>query len=106
MIFVQHAGAFVGDGSALTGMETGQWSEGGGGIFYDGGNIGIGTTTPGAKLEVAGTIRATGLEISGSLSLPGSDLIFLNLPDARTSPADADLETVVVDKATGRLYMQ
>ena len=70
------------------------------------GNVGIGTTEPVAKLDVAGTIRATGLDISGSLSLPGSDLIFLNLPDARTSPPGSDLETVVVDKATGRLYMQ
>ncbi len=70
------------------------------------GNVGIGTTTPGAKLDVAGTIRATGLDISGSLSLPGSDLTILNLPDARTSPPGSDLETVVVDKATGKLYMQ
>jgi len=68
--------------------------------------VGIGTTEPGATLDVNGTIKATGLDINGPLSLPGSDLVFLNLPNARTAPADADLETVVVDKATGKLYMQ
>ena len=33
---------------------------GGGALYYYNGNVGIGTTSPGAKLEVAGNIRATG----------------------------------------------
>ena len=34
--------------------------------------VGIGTTEPGATLDVNGTIKATGLDINGPLSLPGS----------------------------------
>lgn len=30
----------------------------------------------------------------------------VNLPNATTAPAGADLEAVVIDKKTGRLYMQ
>jgi len=35
-------------------------TSGGGALYYSGGNVGIGTTNPGAKLEVAGQVKITG----------------------------------------------
>ncbi len=70
------------------------------------GNVGIGTINPSEKFEVNGTIKSIGLEVSGPLKIQADKLIFQNLPDARTAPADADLESVVIDKSTGKLYMQ
>ena len=71
-----------------------------------GGNVGVGTKNPTAKLEVVGTIKATGLAISGPLSFPGNELVLAGIPVARTAPEDADLETVLVDRKTGKLYLQ
>ena len=39
------------------------------------------------------------VDVQGGMSISG-------LPDASTAPAGANLENVVVDKATGKLYMQ
>ncbi len=48
-----NATAFVGDGSGLTGISAGKWSDGiGGAIFYNAGNVGIGTTAPSSKLHI------------------------------------------------------
>ncbi len=38
-------------------------------IQPNGGNVGIGTTNPGVKLDVAGGIKATGLQLSDSLNI-------------------------------------
>ena len=49
------AAAFVGDGSQLTGVIAGKWldpEEEAGAIYYTAGNVGIGTTEPGALLDV------------------------------------------------------
>ncbi len=51
------ATAFLGDGSKLTGISTGKWSDGAGGVItYKGGNVGIGTSTPKANLHTVGDL--------------------------------------------------
>jgi hypothetical protein len=54
------SGKYYGDGSELTGISTGKWSDCTGGICYSDGDVGIGTVTPGAKLDIADTATAAG----------------------------------------------
>lgn len=62
---------------------TSQWTNGAGGtIYYSGGNVGIGTTTPSQKLVVAGNVTANGYFHSSDVRLksniitsPGLSLI-------------------------------
>lgn len=53
------------------------WTISGNDIYRLNGNVGIGTTTPGEKLDVAGNIKATGLDIQtpAFVSLGPNDLI-------------------------------
>jgi len=58
------ATSFIGDGSQLTGISgSGQWSEGTGGIYYNGGNVGIGTNTPQHNLEIYSDSSTNNAEI-------------------------------------------
>ncbi|MGB9939417.1 hypothetical protein [Methanosarcina sp.] len=61
---------FVGDGSELTDIKASQWTDVSGGISYSAGNVGIGTTSPLAKLEVNGNINGKAdLFITGNIGI-------------------------------------
>lgn len=70
----------------------------GGGRFIvkTGGNVGIGKSNPETKLDVNGTIQATGLSIQ-TLTIP-------KMPSDRNAPSTAKLQPVVIDTNTGTLY--
>jgi hypothetical protein len=64
------AASFIGDGSQLTGITVGssQWSNvesGPSGVYYNQGNVGIGTSNPEARLDVNGILKVAGKILFG-----------------------------------------
>jgi hypothetical protein len=53
-------GKIYGDGSQLTGLTSSQWTTSGSNIYYNTGNVGIGSASPERTLDIAGNIRASG----------------------------------------------
>ena len=72
-------------------------------FLQPGGNVGIGTGAPTAMLDVNGTIKGTGLEISGPLNFDAQHLTISNLT---TPPAGVHTTDLVVDVSTGKVYRQ
>ena len=62
-------GNIYGNGQYLTNLPSvsSQWTTNGNSIFYNTGNVGVGTNTPSKKLEVIGNIKCTQIEADGSL---------------------------------------
>jgi len=69
-----NATAYYGDGSNLTGISAGQWTENGSDIYYNTGNVGIGTTAPKNKLDVEGG-GVIGATYSGTNTAPSNGLL-------------------------------
>ncbi|MCX9024761.1 MAG: hypothetical protein OIN85_01545 [Candidatus Methanoperedens sp.] len=67
------AAAFIGDGSLITNLPIGQWFINTKGIYYDKGYVGIGTSSPGANLEVK-----SGASIFRASDLAPDDFIKIN----------------------------
>ena len=74
------AGYFVGDGRYLTNLNSSAlnssainyWLKNGNNLYYNSGNVGIGTTSPSQKLDVAGTVNAYQYLINGTAISAGS----------------------------------
>ena len=70
-------------------------------IIYSG-NVGIGTTTPGTKLDVNGDANvATDLDVGGSVNIS----TFAQLTPMATAPATPTKGTVYMDDTTNKLMV-
>jgi hypothetical protein len=70
------ASRYLGDGSGLTGIKTGQWKDTPDGISYTAGNVGIGSDNPQYPLDVKASKIKLGLENNG-----GGQLVITNIKD-------------------------
>lgn len=73
-------------------------------VMASSGNVGIKNPNPQQALDVNGTVKATGLQISGSVTLNAP--VVTGILPASKAPAGANLESLFVDTNTGLLYYQ
>jgi len=97
---------FEGDGSSLTGISAGKWSDATGGIHYSGGKVGIGTSVPGLNttanttLDVHGPIRVSGDNFLTNVWMGGLESE-PNLGQFTVNNADGDPRAAVFASSSG-----
>lgn len=86
------SGSFVGDGSGLTGISATPWTSSGADIYFNTGNVGIGTTSPDNSLHIEGG----GLKIKGNTPL-------LQFEDSNSTNPSQDLFNFTLSNSELRL---
>ncbi len=71
-------------------------------VMASNGNVGIKNPNPQQALDVNGTVKATGLQITGSITLNAP--VLTGVQPASSAPPGSKLESLFVDTNTGTLY--
>lgn len=93
------AGDLYWAGSVIGGAATGQWTSDGTNVWRAGGNVGIGTTSPAAKLHVDGTSLLTGRMVLGTRT-PSTDDSAILIARAATNPLTLGGSHALRDEST------
>ena len=97
------AGDFVGNGSGLTDVPS-IWSENGNDVSFNGGNVGIGTTSPTVKLHIQEGASGVPVDTAQSFMIPESSGSSRFLDIATPSTANGGIRFNVGANSRGWLY--